>query len=414
MDQFELLSRLAVALAIGLLAGLERGWQSRDDEPGKRVAGVRTFAISGLLGGIAAAVAIKTDAVVLGLMFLGFAAALTTFYWLDATATKNLSVTSLIAGLLTFALGAYAVLGELPVAVAGAVAMTLLLLLREPLHRWVMSLKWEEIRAILILLAMTFLLLPVLPNRAIDLWGALNPYEIWLFAILIAAISFAGYVAVRLFGDRLGVIAAAFAGGLASSTATTLTLARLGRQEKGSERLLAGGILIAGIVMIIRVGVLAALLNPQLLLPLAGPLGAAALVFAVAAAILLLHRPADAPLDLKLTNPLQLGVALKFAAFIAVVTLATKLVGNLASGAGTLAVAAISGAVDVDAVTISMARLGGVSAEIATEAILIVVGVNTVAKAGMAWWTGGTRIGAYIGAASLLALVAGATAFFVL
>jgi len=280
MDQFELLTRLAVALAVGLMVGLERGWQTRDDEPGKRVAGVRTFAISGLLGGIAAAVAIKTDAVVLGLMFLGFAAALTTFYWLDATATKNLSVTSLIAGLLTFALGAYAVLGDLPVAVAAAVAMTLLLLLREPLHRWVMSLKWEEIRAILILLAMTFLLLPILPNRTIDPWGALNPYEIWLFAILIAVISFAGYAAVRVFGDRLGVIAAAFAGGLASSTATTLTLARLGGQQKGSARLLAGGILIAGMVMIIRVGVLATLLNPQLLLPLAAPLGAAALVFA--------------------------------------------------------------------------------------------------------------------------------------
>jgi uncharacterized membrane protein (DUF4010 family) len=414
MEQFELLTRLAVALAIGLLTGLERGWQMRDEEAGKRVAGVRTFAISGLLGGIAAAVAIKTDAVVLGLMFLGFAAALTTFYWLEATATKNLSVTSLVAGLLTFALGAYAVLGELPVAVAGAVAMTLLLLLREPLHRWLTSLKWEEIRAILILLAMTFLLLPVLPNRAIDPWGALNPYEIWLFAILIAAISFAGYVAVRLFGDRLGVIAAAFAGGLASSTATTLTLARLGRQEKGSARLLAGGILIAGMVMIIRVGVLAAVLNPQLLVPLAAPLGAAALVFAVVAAILLLRNPAGEPLDLKLTNPLQLGIALRFAAFIAVVTLATKLVGNLASGAGTLAVAAISGMVDVDAVTISMARLGGVSAEIATQAILIVVAVNTIAKSGLAWWTGGPRIGAFIGAASLLALAAGAAAFFVL
>jgi len=96
------------------------------------------------------------------------------------------------------------------------------------------------------------------------------------------------------------------------------------------------------------------------------------------------------------------------------VTLATKLVGNFASGAGTLAVAAISGVVDVDAVTISMARLGGVSAEIATEAILIVVGVNTIAKAGMASWTGGARIGAYVGLTSLFALAAGATAFFVL
>lgn len=412
MDQFDLLTRLAVALAIGLLAGLERGWQMREEDQGQRVAGFRTFAISGLLGGIAAAIGVKTAPIVLGSMFLGFAAAMSAFYWLEAQFTKNLSVTSLVAALLTFALGAYAVIGELPLAIAGAVAMTLLLALREPLHRWVASLQWEEIRAILILLAMTFLLLPVLPNHAIDPWGALNLHDIWLFAILVAAISFAGYVAVRLLGDRLGVIAAALAGGLASSTATTLTLARLGRERKGSARLLAAGILLAGMVMIVRVGALAAFLNPSLLQPLAAPLGAAALVTGIAAGIFLFRKPVDGALDLGLTNPLQLALALRFAGLIALVTLATRLIGALANGAGALAVAALSGVVDVDAVTISMSRLSGVTAEIAVEAILIVVGVNTIAKAVMAWWTGGPSVGLYVAAASLVAIGAGAAAFF--
>ncbi|HTJ56219.1 MAG TPA: MgtC/SapB family protein [Devosiaceae bacterium] len=410
MNQVDLLTRLAVALAIGLLAGLERGWQKREEEPGQRVAGLRTFAISGLLGGVAAAVAQKTDSVVLGLVFLGYAVAMTAFYWLEAAATRTFSITSLIAGLLTMTLGAYAVLGELPVAIAAAVAMVLLLALREPLHRWLASLSWEEIRAVLILLAMTFLLLPVLPNRPVDPWGALNPHDIWLFAILIAAVSFAGYIAVRLFGDQLGVIAAAFAGGLASSTATTLTLARLGRDRPRSAMLIAGGILIAGLVMVARAGIVAGALNPALVPRLALPLASGVVVLAGAAGLFLIRRPKDEQLDLEIDNPLQLGTAIKFAALIAVLTLATKIVGNAARGAGALAIAAVSGVADVDAVTISMARSNSIPIETATLAILTVVAVNTLAKAVIAGWVGGARVGFYVGGASLVAVLAGGAA----
>src|SRR6185312_14060266 len=167
---------------------------------------------------------------------------------------QNMSVTSVVAGMLTFLLGTMAVTGELLVAVACAVAITILLALRDQLHRWVATLTWPEIRAVLILLAMSFLLLPILPNRTIDPWNSINPYEIWLLAILIAAISFSGYVAVRVFGDQLGLVLTAIAGGLASSTATTLAFARLGRAHPASARLLSAGILLSGVVMMIRVG----------------------------------------------------------------------------------------------------------------------------------------------------------------
>ncbi|MGE0748747.1 MAG: MgtC/SapB family protein, partial [Rhodospirillales bacterium] len=324
----------------------------------------------------------------------------------------NFSATSAVAGLLTFALGAYAMLGELRVAVAAAVAMTVLLALREPLHRWVASLHWVEIRAVLILLAMTFLLLPVLPNRAVDPWQALNPSEIWLLAILIAAISFAGYVAVRLFGDRLGVLMTGLAGGLASSTAATLTLARLARAHPGSSRLLAGGILAAGVVMVLRVGAVAAALNPAMRDALALPLGAAAVALAAGAALCLLGARDDEHPSLAIANPLELGTALKLAAFIAAVTVAAKLASDAGSGHGVLLVAAASGLADVDAVTISMARLGGagIDIDLAVAAIAVAVAVNTTAKAAMAAWTGGAAVGAYVGAASAVALAAGAAA----
>ena len=218
------------------------------------------------------------------------------------------------AGMATFLLGTLAVVGDLPAAIAGAVATAMLLALREPLHRWVASLSWSEIRSGLTLLAMTFLamtflMLPILPNRTIDPWNVVNPYEIWLLTSLIAAVSFAGYVAVRIFGGRLGVLMTAIAGGLASSTAATLTLARLAHRHPDSSALLSSGVLLAGLTMIIRVAVVATALNPSLFPHLKRPLLVGGGVLAIGAGLLLLQsRGASERPELKITNPLERGV----------------------------------------------------------------------------------------------------------
>lgn len=410
MTDPDLFSRLGAALAIGLLVGLDRGWQSREEgESHRRAAGLRTFALTGLGGGVAAALAHVAGPVVLGFAFIGFAGVLVAFRLLQATAEQDFSATTLIAALVTFLLGAYAVLGDIAVAVAGGVAVTLLLALREPLHRWVRSLTWEEIRAGLTLLAMSFLLLPLLPDRPIDPWGTLNPYRIWMVAILIAAISFGGYLAIRILGERLGVLAAALAGGLASSTATTLTFARLARVHPGSARLLSAGILIAGAVMVVRVGVVASLLNAALLPALTGPIVAAAAVLALAAFLLMLGNTAREQPDLALSSPLDLGTALRMAALIAVILLATTLARDHVGSGGVLVVASVSGIADVDAITISMARLARDPAELmlALQAIGLAVAVNTLAKVAMAGWIGGVRVFLLTGSGSLAALVAG-------
>lgn len=397
----ELLSRLAVALAIGLLVGLERGWRTREEQrDGRRAAGLRTFALSGLLGGVCGAIV----PLVLGLCFLGYALVLALFHWLESRVNQDIGGTTVIAGLLTFILGAYAVLGDIQVAAAATVAMTVILALREPLHTWVAALRWEEIRAVLVLLAMTFLLLPVLPDRPLDPWGSINPAEIWLLAIMIAAISFGGYVAVRLFGDRIGIVMAAVTGGLASSTAVTLTLAKLSKEQKESDRLLAGAILVAGVVMVVRVCVVASLLNRALFIPLLWPLAGLALTMAAAAGLLLFRKKGSTHPAISITNPLELGTTIKLAATIAVVMLAAEMVQDLAGKVGLLAVAALSGIADVDAITISMARLGHGARDTAVQAIAIAVGVNTLVKTAMAGWLGGMRLGAYVGAGSIAGL----------
>lgn len=413
MSEQELLTRLAVALAIGLLVGLERGWHTRDEDEQKRAAGLRTFALSGLLGGVSAAVGAATNPLVIGFAFLGFVAAFTAFHLLEARLEHNVGATSVVAGMLTFMLGAYAGIGELRVAVACGVAMTVLLALREQLHGWVERLRWEEIRAVLTLLAMTFLLLPVLPNRTIDPWSVLNPAEIWIMAIVIAAISFGGYIAVRVLGERLGILAASIAGGLASSTATTLTLARLARAEPAAWRLLAGGILAAGVVMVARVVVVAAALNRDLVEPLLIPLATAAGTLAAGSAFLFLIGAKDTRTDLAISNPLEIGTALKLAAFIALVLVGTGIARETAGDAGVVLLAALSGIADVDAVTISMARLSGgeLSIGTASEAIAIALTVNTLAKAVMATSAGGLRLGMTVTAISVAAVSAGALAW---
>lgn len=415
LPDLDLFSRLAVALAIGLMVGMERGWKARAVHDHGRAAGLRTFGLSGLMGGICGVLSIQVGAQIVGIAFLAFSVAFGSFTWLEAKTKGNLSATTLIAGMLTFLLGAMAAVGDVTVAIAAAVSMTVLLALRAPLHTWLATITRQEIRAGLILVVMSFLLLPLLPNRAIDPWGAVNLYEVWLLAIMMALISFTGYVAVRMFGDLLGIIVTAAAGGLASSTATTLTFARLGREEPGSVNLLTGGILISGAVMALRVGVIASALNPNLLGPLAMTLGSATITLGALAVFFVFGMggvSADqAKPKLTIANPLVVGTSIKLSAFIIAVMLAAELVQQAWGNTGVLAVAALSGIADVDAITLSMARMD-TTEQLATQAILLAVAVNTASKAGMAAWVGGIAVGLRVGVASAIAILAAGSAYF--
>ncbi|MGE5388653.1 MAG: MgtC/SapB family protein, partial [Hyphomicrobiales bacterium] len=249
MGAAELIRRLAYALAIGLLIGLERGWGARSEQEGERTAGVRTHGLAALLGGVWGAVAVEFGhdggAVALALSFLLFGAVMSAFRYREAEHDRTFGATSVVALMLAYALGAFAVAGDEVAAAAAAVATTALLAAKGWLHEWLQRLTWEELRSGLVLLIMSFIFLPILPDRAIDRWGAINPHEIWLLTVLIAAVSFAGYVAVKVVGYRRGITVAGLAGGLASSTATTAALARLAGERPADVGVLAAGALFA-------------------------------------------------------------------------------------------------------------------------------------------------------------------------
>jgi uncharacterized membrane protein (DUF4010 family) len=406
MPSVQILSRLLLALAVGALIGLERGWRRRRTREGGRAAGLRTMMLTALFGGVVAALGMGGVLLAAGLLAAG--GVLAAFQWRESRRTGDASATGVVAGLLAYALGATAVLGEPVVAAAAGVAATVVLAFKEELHRGVRALTWTELRALLILLVMSGLILPVLPDRAFDPWGALNPRRIWLFAVLVASVSFVGYFCMRLFGRRGGLLLAGLAGGLASSTATTLNFARLTRQHPPLCGWLAAGTLLASGMMGLRVMVLAAAVDRSFAAWLAGPmLGYAAISFAAGAALMRLG-PADPEREPnpKLGNPLELSAALKFAALIASVSLAAKLLSATLGRPGVYALAGLSGLADVDALTLSVAGMAshGLGRRAAALAVLIAVGANSLAKTVIAVWIGTLRHGWRVGLPSLAAL----------
>jgi uncharacterized membrane protein (DUF4010 family) len=414
MDELEIFQRLGLALAIGLLVGVERGWDS-GDASGARVAGVRTFALIGLFGGVAGWLSTVLGAATLGLLFLGFAALVAVSYWLAVRHDGDLGLTTEVAALLVFALGAAAVLGDPAPAAAAGVVVTALLAVKSKLHGWIAHVRRLELTAAIELAIISVVILPVLPDRGYGPGGVLNPYALWWAVVLVAALSFAGYVAIRVAGARLGTMIAGLMGGLASSTATTWAFARMARDAGALARLLAVGAVLAGSVTFLRILAVAAVFNRALAATLAVPLLAMAAAGFAGALVLRLGARSDskAPPDLRgMTNPLDIATALKFAAFLAVVLVATELSRAWFGTAGVYAVAALSGLTDVDAVTISMATSAGaeLSMGAAAGAVVTAASVNTAVKGGIALALGGAPFGLRVIAVYAAVLAAAALA----
>ena len=423
MDIEQALSRLAVALGIGLLVGLERGWKTREVAPGSRAAGIRTFALSGLLGGVSGALAQAIGGalgggLLLGLSFAVYAAVAAVFERDAARASDNYSATTIVAAMLTFLLGAFAVVGDLRVAAAAAVAATGILAARSEIHGWVARITWPELRSALVLLAMTFIVLPVVPDTAIGPNGGVNPREVWLIAIVLAGVSFLGYGAVKLLGTERGVLLGALAGGLVSSTAVTMSNARRAAAGEASPRLLAAGVAIATAVSFLRVIAVTAALKPVLLLIIGPPLAVAVPVAAGYAALAAYWNPdpADggAPPPTEFRNPFGFWPVVGFAVFLGIVILAGRAIGEQFGASGALVGALALGLADVDSVTVAMSRLvpQPLTETGASVAILGAVASNMFAKLALSVGIGHGRFAIGVAAMTVACWVVGGAALW--
>ncbi len=414
MTDIELFSRLGMALASGMLIGLERGWHERvaDRAHGEQVAGIRTFGIIALLGAVT--LLVGAGALVLsGLVFLGLAMVLGVNHVLAVQADRDFGITTVIAGLVTYVLGAVAMKGYLNVAASVAVVMATILSLKPVLHRWEARLDRKELFATFQLLLISVVMLPVLPDRGFGPWSALNPYELWWMVVLIAAISYVGYFGVKIAGPSRGLGITGLLGGMVSSTAVALDFSRLAREESGMHRYLAMGILVACATMFPRILLVSVLIHPPTALAMTPSLGAMAL-FCYAWAIVLWRRAGASHPDVEATglrNPFEIRMALAFGLLLAVIVVLSHALKQWLGDAGVYLLAAVSGLSDVDAINVSLSRMAGgegLAVSVAAHGVIVAAMVNTLVKAGITAVLGGRRFALETGVPLLIALGVGA------
>lgn len=412
MSDDQILARVALALAIGFLIGLERGWQTREEGEGERAAGLRTFTLIALAGALWALLGQLFGEATFAAGFIAVAAVLAVFRWREAVHEGSYGATTVVAGLLAFGLGAYAIVGSMTVAAAGGVATAAILAAKRWLHAWVRKVTWQELRASLILAAMSFVALPLLPDRGYGPYGALNLHDLWLMTIAVAGVSFIGYVALKLAGMRFGMLVAGVAGGVVSSTVTTLDMARRARAGAESRRFLLAGAFAAAATMFLRVGAIVAVFGPALLPYVGGPLGAALVVAVIAAVVF--DRPwqmagQHKDVETNMSNPFEVRFVFGFGALLAVIFVLSTVSIHAFGGRGGVVLAAIAGLGDVDAITLSMTRSAtGVSPAEAALAVLTATVANSFSKSALAIAIGGLRFGVVYSAVTAAAIVVGA------
>jgi uncharacterized membrane protein (DUF4010 family) len=378
---------LLAATLIGFTVGLERE-RAKMERQTSAIGGVRTFTLLGLLGGIAALGAEQwlPAAGLLAVVGLGI---------YSSKSNHSPDTTSQVAALAVYALGVLCGLGNvLPALFAGALLLGFLAF-HDELHAFVGGIQRGEVEAAVLLLLLLGVVYPLLPNATYGPYGAWNPREIWEVVLLVAGVNFVGYLALRLLGSR-GLWLAAMLGGLVSSTAVTLSMVTQSRTHPQHNPLWASGVVLASQMMLGRILVWSILLAPTLLQVLWLPM-LVWLVWGLGVAAWLVRRGDGLSQGLPLDNPLQLRSALLFAGVYGLVKLLTQFGLEQFGSAGVWVVSALSGIADVDAITLSLARLSANQAlvvEVAAFAIVVAAFSNTLFKTALTLGTKG--LGAYV------------------
>ncbi len=422
MQPYDLFLRFGVALSIGFLIGLQREYAeySEDELRHDMFAGVRTFALLGLSGCTAAYLAQLAGSewvFIAALLALGVLIALA--YFLTAWRTREVGLTTEVAALLTVLTGALCFWNQLALAAALGVGTTVLLALKLELRTLVRAITRDDVYATLRFAVITAIVLPILPDRSFGPppFDVLNPYRIWLMVILISGISFLGYILIKLMGTRHGIGLTGFLGGLASSTAVTLSFSQRSQDRAELSRPFALAVIVAWTMMFPRIILEVGVVNPSLLPLLWPPIVAAGAVGIVYAAYLYFVQRADDEDEIAFTNPFALGPAIKFGLLYAgILFISRAAVISPLGNTGIYFSSILSGLVDVDAITLSLAQLssvaGGLEAKVAERAIVLAAMSNTAVKGVIVAFTGSRSLRRILLPAFFLMLAVGVSVAF--
>ncbi|MHC4427379.1 MAG: MgtC/SapB family protein [Planctomycetota bacterium] len=369
--QLELIRDLGIALGLGLLVGLQREWSQ------SKLAGIRTFALITLLGALSGMVAEQTgNTWIIAASLLAVAI----LFWIGnrlrlARGSADPGLTTEVAGLVMFIVGAAVMLGHAAVAVVTTGAVAALLHWKKPLHTLAERMGEDDFRAVVRLAIIGMVILPIMPNKAYGPYDVLNPFEIWLMVVLIVGISMAAYVAHRLLGAQVGTLLAGLLGGLISSTATTVSYARRSRARRDETAIAAIVIMIASTVVFGRVLFEIAIVAPGILEQVAPPLGAMMLFMAAVSVIAFMTARSNLESPDTGAPPSDLKAAVLFGVLYAAVLFAVAAVKDRFGDPGMYVVAGLSGMTDMDAITLSTAQfMKAQTIEMATGWRLILVG----------------------------------------
>ncbi len=408
---------LLIALLLGAIIGTQRGWVMRHGVEGSRVAGIRTFSLVGLLGGLVAVLSQLYTPLLLGFALIALVCLAGVAFVVRQRISEDLSITGIVSLLITFVIGSLAASGQAVLAASAAVITALVLDNKRELHDALQKLQEYELDAALRLLLISIVLLPMLPNQTYGPWNALNPYEIWWMVVLIASISFVGYFAIKIGGERRGILFTSVFAGLSSSTALTLQFSQLSKEQPRISPLLASGILLSCGTMFPRLIVVLTVLNP----PLVKLLWPIILSMMVAMYFMAwrIWREVDIENiepDNKQKNPLALQSAVFFGLVLAMIMLLSHALSDWFGDAGTLILSALSGITDVDAISLALARQSSQTLSLSTAALGIVIAasVNTLVKMGMVVVLGDKSLARRFAPAMLLSVLTGAAVFILM
>jgi uncharacterized membrane protein (DUF4010 family) len=379
-DIFILLQKLAIAIFIGLLVGLEREHSRAPDE--KTFAGIRTFPLISILGFISALISIDWSAAAFIIIFLGFASLVSVSHVFSAKEGRH-GATSEVSALLVFLLGAMVCWNYIILAAIIGVILTTFLTLKMPLHKFVGKVSEEDLYATVKLAVITIIVLPLLPNKSIGPFNIFNPRMIWLMVIFVSGISFIGYILTKTIGADKGVMIAGLLGGLVSSTATTFSLSKKSNDARTLSKSFAVGIVMASSIMFPRTLVIILVFNKGLVKLLWVPLLIFMIVTLTVGLILKKKNSDKDSKDIEMRNPFKLKSALIFGLLFAIIIFISKAALVYLGNGGVYAVSAIAGITSLNAIVLTISELfnQNLNEKIAVAGILIALVSNTVVKA---------------------------------
>ena len=415
-----LLQSLILSASLGALIGLIRQWGDQQeqgaDQQDTSFAGLRTFVLWALIGYTSAFLSdsYAPYCFVVALVMVGLHLVL---HGLLDQDQSRVGFTTGAAAMITLFLGALVYWDHLPLAVMLAALTMVTLGLKQTAHSWTRRFTNEDIRSTLQFVAVTGVVLPLVPNQGYGPSGAINPYSLWLMVVLISGLGFVGYLLIRMLGTRAGVILTGLVGGLASSTATTLAFSRESKVYPALSSGFALAIVMACTVMLARVIIILGLICPEFIPSLWLPF----LVLSVPGLLYLLivgllnRKGREATKIPELKNPLGLGIAIKFALIYGIISVLVKVFMNSDLSEGLLALSFLSGLTDLDAIALSITnnlKEGIVSADLAAKAVIVAAIANTLLKAGLVFSLGSTQLRKHIAIALGATVLAGVGAFY--